>query len=399
MPLRIPSVCLCVTLCHAGVLAADGGYPVEVVIAGFEKSIAPVKSIEFRSEATLVSQIDLDDWFRHFQGFPATVITSSVVQHCDGRFYMERRDQWNELFDLVIGSELSRKHPQLRTDPSSIFNLPREEVWPEISRLLPSVRGYPLVRLYDGGRIWDLTYRDDNEGQTIPIQILPAEEFQRILHVPAVLEIAFLAFPAPQLTSYSARRLPYYLPTVARQNSGQILPSVEVDGAHCARLDAGRRRIYLDVNAGFAVRRSEHLREDGRLWSVTTVQEFSQPLPGFWFPKRIVQDWYGDDERAEGRYAKMVSGRTTTEVSHVVVNALEHEGYLSYHPQAGDFVDDVTLTAIDPAGNEVAMPRTTRTAIGVRYVVPDNPADLPEVIRRARLDAGLLIPRITGQLP
>ncbi|MHC4400798.1 MAG: LolA-like protein [Planctomycetota bacterium] len=215
-----------------------------------------------------------------------------------------------ELKQIVAGVE--RMHKSIQSMKVRYYreveSSDREPVWPQ-SRVVFAFKGdkryldrtrheadgklFRSIALYDGMVTYELHGHlvSANPGRVAPVEF----DFYTMSLFMTVVE--------PTGLKRNLETTEHWLPYALRRSGWRLLPNQEqVDGASCHVLqlhgtERGHQRLWIDTNAGFAVRKREfYADQDGkRLKDRWSASKLVQVAKGVWLPKRVLRESFDPD--------------------------------------------------------------------------------------------------------
>ncbi|MFH1300949.1 MAG: hypothetical protein ABIK07_07780, partial [Planctomycetota bacterium] len=330
--------------------------------------------------------MDQEDLWQFYHVMPFMQGTTTLVYDQDGRSYQAFRSHW-DLIEQAVFKDLKSRFPG-----KSINALSFDAHQNAIEKELPKVSDKPMpasITVFDGENVW--THREAEvltaDGVARKGYTIRDPESEQLDLLPDTLLDYLLISPSTHsLPKDNTKRLKNNFPHMLATGAYSLSPKLhDISGHPCVLVESVSQSIWIDPQFGFAVRRRVWRHHDDKTIYEIEADQFEEILPGLlWLPHTVLARQYGVTEIAEGRFAGVPLFENVTEITKVEVNSAEHEKYFSLEVPPGNWVNDLTLSALDRNGNEIPVPGDSN----VSYIQPADQADLEQVIREARLESG-----------
>ncbi len=356
------------------------------------KKYAQVTTLRYESTSRVEAKIEPELVYREFRVFSPADVQSVVIYHRDGRLYHSVLDPWSVAY-TDFDARFMREHPNAQ-DAADMFTLPYGRVQTLAKVALSEVQAVsPLVRVYDGRRLWQMEPGQRLETPNRSVEAFVIVDTNRVASpfLPeTLLDGLLFGFDMPRLSFDSQTRARNRLPDLLTAAGAGIASAEErVDGALCVVVDlADTQRLWLDPALGFAVRKRLWFLDKKEIYELT-ARDFEKLGDDLWLPHEAVYTQYGHAQAAGGNYTgKPIYDRRLT-VANWKLNDPADLGYLAVEIPAGSVVIDQTIEPMDDSGRPIAHAKKGDNVVpSVSYTQPANARDLDRVVREAQEEAG-----------
>ncbi|WP_010583828.1 RNA polymerase sigma factor [Schlesneria paludicola] len=368
--------------------------PFEEIAAAYRQNYATIQSIRveyrIRSETLMDPEVLWKGWRR--SPIPDEERTASLVIDHQKTHYSER-SRFRSL--NFIADEIKKKQPQrfvnLNAPATSVLSYREILEWSPRAR----IETRENIQVYDGSVV-----RNNNSGLELKddqhvarpnfVFQLPSQMDREMFNSRNYLDLIQFGITGAALPHDFKYRQRHRLSDLLSQGVWHVVTEHEqLDGSDCVVIEsADTDRLWLDRNAGFALRRQTKQRPyriDNEFCDLRQV------AGQIWMPRRIIETRYAENMVPKD-YLGRPAVRTEYELTFIELNQPVSDEYFQLVPPEHSTVFDLTLKPLDANGKPIETGTIPGNSLQARDSQPSDATAAPKVALQAQIELGKQIP-------